>query len=1837
MSQLRVNEFVNSDDNGAPSFPNSATTIQPTESDQFATKLYVDQNSTVVTPITNSISPTEPSNPSVGDFWTDISDLTLITLSVWNGSEWITVKATQDNPTTQAPGPVPGSIISPPSILDDNSGYIPAMLTAVSANVSDATLASSKWYKDDVEIPGATGLQFYATDIGTYKYEEVWEDTFGNQLFPSLAAVIDARAGVILSQPTVSSSNGDYIPTVLTATPGVVADAEFAGSQWYKDGVEIPGETGTTLSVSDIGIYMYRESWTDFFTTELLPVIAVTIDARAGIIATQPTITSSNGDYIPTVLTATRADVDHATFVGSKWYKDDVEIPGETGTTLSVSDIGVYKYEEVWTDYFSTEFLPALSATIDARRGIIATQPTITSSNGNYSPATLVATRAHVDNATFVGSKWYKDDVEIPGETGLSITIPATEGGTYTYQEIWTDYFSTEFLPALGASVQVFGEIATPSVLSPVDDTGVPDFDYTALSSAISSVNVSTVENNVTTPQADNYQDVAYGNGKYVAIGRNTSPYVIYSSDGITWSNAGVSGVPGSGFNSIVYAEGKFVAIGNGGSQRAMTSTDGITWSGHTAAGNTYSYWHDLAYGGGRFVAVTYGGSQRIMYSDNGSSWTGITAPEASYWWAVTYGNGRFVAVAPSGTNRVMYSDNGSNWYARPAAADAYWQHVTYGDGKFVAVAQYGSGPLVMYSYDGYTWSDSGVTGADYGGSWNSVAYGDGKFVAVGNFGANRAMYSSDGISWTGIPISTSGQFQNVKYVNGKFFAFAPNEKIMMYSDDGITWGRGFADLTLTDTTVSKISDGSLIGGESIDEVLTVGETVQADTAVSSTVTAPIFSTTLYTGNGFDSYNNHLAIDTGIDNTHKSLIWIKNRDTTSFPQLFDNLRGPENYLKSNSNTQNQSGNYSVMSFTSNGFETSYNGGTNGPNQRHVAWNFRAAPGFFDVVTWTGDGVEPRDINHNLGTVPGMIIVKRTDTAEHWIVHHSSVTDGYLRLNTPEGTFTRNDYIYQNPTSTTFRVGPYSPTNATGGTYIAYVFADDTPGLIKCGSFSSSGEVVNLGFRPQWIMFKSVDNTAAYTGDWRIYDTARGIVNGDGDASLYANEDRVENTNAWAQAITVNSNGFTVESQGAYGSSTVYIAIAEGAEADFTENIYPSGTITASSGNTISLSDTSGTWSTGMKVQGVTTDTKDYPDALNPYTVSLTSSEPTASAGIILSWSNAEWEVAEDSGFTSNVQSAISSLTSSGTQVGPTGFTFDGSKNYYARTKYNSSNPPSVQSEWSPTKAFVTAVKATVSLPSIISPVDGEGTLSFTYTPETSNIINVVDRSVVAGNWNTHTPPVDNPGAWMVFGNASSPSVMVAVGAVNDGSGSGDNANGNRKVRYTTDGVNWNWASTSLNDGIVHPHKIVYNPNRNQWVLVCQGEYGDSNLVHYSSNGINWSQGSHPANVRLNQLAYDGNNYVATSFVGQHCVISSNGTSWSNGGNMGGECSAGIAGGNGVFIALDGNSNRVRRSTNGGSSWSSIYVQSGIQAEDVDTDGSGTWVIVSDGSGNKTSNGNYVLYSTDNGQNWSEVSSSTSSYRKVAYGGGKWVFTDGTFLKVCDINNGGDITDASTWESGVNNYSAGWSMWDFSYGQFNASPTGEVWMRSAYPNHWWTYSPFIGGTSYELELSNNSVFEPNGAVPGTTIGDIFTTNTYVTNGSGASGRLKSNANNSTKKITLKSPSGTWSVGDKVISGSSITIPPQGVSMPPSLTSSAPTASAGTISSWDYAEWQLATDAAFTQNVQTSTASLSSSGTQSGPSFSYNNGTVYYIRTRYVAADPVGPVSDWSSPIHFQTAP
>ena len=133
---------------------------------------------------------------------------------------------------------------------------------------------------------------------------------------------------------------------------------------------------------------------------------------------------------------------------------------------------------------------------------------------------------------------------------------------------------------------------------------------------------------------------------------------------------------------------------------------------------------------------------------------------------------------------------------------------------------------------------------------------------------------------------------------------------------------------------------------------------------------------------------------------------------------------------------------------------------------YVSWTFRKAEKFFDVVTYTGNGTSYQSISHNLGSVPGMMIVKCTTTATSWLVYHSSIgATKYLLLNVTDangsGTFAWNNTA---PTDSVFTVGSSPAANANGDTYVAYLFAsnaggfgdDGTENIIKCGTYTTDG-------------------------------------------------------------------------------------------------------------------------------------------------------------------------------------------------------------------------------------------------------------------------------------------------------------------------------------------------------------------------------------------------------------------------------------------------------------------------------------------------------------------------------------------------------------------------------------------------------------------------------------------------------------------------------------------------------------------------------------------------------------------------------------------------------------
>jgi hypothetical protein len=219
------------------------------------------------------------------------------------------------------------------------------------------------------------------------------------------------------------------------------------------------------------------------------------------------------------------------------------------------------------------------------------------------------------------------------------------------------------------------------------------------------------------------------------------------------------------------------------------------------------------------------------------------------------------------------------------------------------------------------------------------------------------------------------------------------------------------------------------------------------------------------------------------------------------------------------------------------------------NTNNYGWMFKRATGFFDVVAYTGDGVAGHTLNHNLGVVPELMIVKRRSATEGWQVYHKDLdVDEFLEFDTGSvKTATGNFSRWNNtrPTDSVFTVGgTWDAINASGSTYINYLFAS-VAGVSKVGSYTGTGADLNVdcGFSAgaRFVLIKRTDST----GDWYVWDSVRGIVAGN-DPYLLLNSTAAEVTST--DYIDPLSSGFTVTSSApaalnASGGTYIYLSIA----------------------------------------------------------------------------------------------------------------------------------------------------------------------------------------------------------------------------------------------------------------------------------------------------------------------------------------------------------------------------------------------------------------------------------------------------------------------------------------------------------------------------------------------------------------------------------------------------------------------------------------------------------------------------------------------------------------------
>ena len=306
-----------------------------------------------------------------------------------------------------------------------------------------------------------------------------------------------------------------------------------------------------------------------------------------------------------------------------------------------------------------------------------------------------------------------------------------------------------------------------------------------------------------------------------------------------------------------------------------------------------------------------------------------------------------------------------------------------------------------------------------------------------------------------------------------------------------------------------------------------------------------VFSTFLYAGTG-----SSLAINNGLDLSGEGgLMWIKGRDGAYYHKWYDTERGIQYAIESNTTDANQTEAQGVTAVGSSGFTLGTDGNTNSSGAAMSSWSFRKAAGFCDIVTYTGNGQTSQTISHNLGSTPKMMIMKCTTHVTEWYVYHASLgANNFLQLHSTvyaqayTGAFNNTA-----PTDTQFTVGNDSAINASGRTYVAYLFGDDAifgedgdEQICKMGTAtlggSGTGEVsINLGFEPQFVLLK----TSAVSENWLLVDTMNGApVFPSSQNYLSPN---TSSANASYSFLNITSTGFNLANLG-LNRTYIYMAI-----------------------------------------------------------------------------------------------------------------------------------------------------------------------------------------------------------------------------------------------------------------------------------------------------------------------------------------------------------------------------------------------------------------------------------------------------------------------------------------------------------------------------------------------------------------------------------------------------------------------------------------------------------------------------------------------------------------------
>ena len=320
------------------------------------------------------------------------------------GTATITYEVTQNGCATSVTRTV--TVNALPSTPTISAGGATSFCTGSSVVLTSSANSGNQWYKDGGAISGATGKTYTATAAGDYTVTT----TDGNSCTSNPSSTITVTINPIPTQPVITPGG------VTTFCPGglvILISSTNSGNQWYKDGVSIPGATGTTYTATASGNYSLIVTIGGCPSPVSSSVNVVVISpATPTVNAAGPTSFCQGGSV---TLTSSAAS-------GNQWYVNGVAIAGANDQVYTATSSGNYTVMSTVNGCSS-----ANSAAVAVTANPLPSTPTISAGG---SATFCVGGSIVLTSSANSGNQWYKNGVVISGAS--SKTYTAFTAGTYT-------------------------------------------------------------------------------------------------------------------------------------------------------------------------------------------------------------------------------------------------------------------------------------------------------------------------------------------------------------------------------------------------------------------------------------------------------------------------------------------------------------------------------------------------------------------------------------------------------------------------------------------------------------------------------------------------------------------------------------------------------------------------------------------------------------------------------------------------------------------------------------------------------------------------------------------------------------------------------------------------------------------------------------------------------------------------------------------------------------------------------------------------------------------------------------------------------------------------------------------------------------------------------------------------------------------------------------------------------------------------------------------------------------------------------------------------------------